>query len=512
LLRLGKPTAGKRLRRVYSTWRILGLVAEPEPSRAANGRLPARLSRRGFLAGAAGGALGAAGVYELVDRFATPPARAATSSLPAEQHVLDGVRTIVDNKVEVLVPPLHHEVVTFQLQTGTDRRELEEAQALLTESLAALDAEYAPTPAGLGVTVGWGLPYFRTYVPGPAARYLPVDRRASKAKRRMVRVLLDAVRFPSDPQDTILESNDAVVLLRSDHLDAIEDAAGALTRLGIWRSTSIRRGFAGGGFDGRVSLPKQMALAAGIPGADRISDNAELFLGFTSSQKAGLGPRRIANIETLGYSDGGLRGYFRRGTTMHLSHLFEDLEAWYRLPFQQRGDMAFQPGLAETSDPEDVLTFPPNPSVGPSDVADNVTDCRVRGRIGHAASLQPATRLQRDVRGSNGTLYKRGTPVPQRADFNTLDNPFFWSAEPERDRMSSSPAAGLHFVVFHPTSDDFHRARLAMDGVFPNGTRLRFPPRAPAQGINSVLHTTHRQNFLVPPRRHRSFPLAELVR
>jgi hypothetical protein len=25
-----------------------------------------------------------------------------------------------------------------------------------------------------------------------------------------------------------------------------------------------------------------------------------------------------------------------------------------------------------------------------------------------------------------------------------------------------------------------------------------------------VLSTTHRQNFLVPPRRHRAFPLAEL--
>jgi len=25
-----------------------------------------------------------------------------------------------------------------------------------------------------------------------------------------------------------------------------------------------------------------------------------------------------------------------------------------------------------------------------------------------------------------------------------------------------------------------------------------------------VLTTTHRQNFLVPPRRHRSFPLSEL--
>jgi hypothetical protein len=29
--------------------------------------------------------------------------------------------------------------------------------------------------------------------------------------------------------------------------------------------------------------------------------------------------------------------------------------------------------------------------------------------------------------------------------------------------------------------------------------------------MNSVLRTTHRQNFLVPPRKHRSFPLAELL-
>ena len=30
-------------------------------------------------------------------------------------------------------------------------------------------------------------------------------------------------------------------------------------------------------------------------------------------------------------------------------------------------------------------------------------------------------------------------------------------------------------------------------------------------GINSVMEATHRQNFLVPPRSRRSFPLAKLV-
>jgi hypothetical protein len=50
-----------------------------------------------------------------------------------------------------------------------------------------------------------------------------------------------------------------------------------------------------------------------------------------------------------------------------------------------------------------------------------------------------------------------------------------------------------------------------MDGVLPDGTKLYFEPRDRGQGFNSVLRTTHRQNFLVPPRAHRSFPLVELL-
>ena len=46
-----------------------------------------------------------------------------------------------------------------------------------------------------------------------------------------------------------------------------------------------------------------MAVAAQIPGADLIPETSELFLGFTSTQRAGMGPGRIANFETLGYVD-----------------------------------------------------------------------------------------------------------------------------------------------------------------------------------------------------------------
>jgi hypothetical protein len=43
----------------------------------------------------------------------------------------------------------------------------------------------------------------------------------------------------------------------------------------------------------------------------------------------------------------------------------------------------------------------------------------------------------------------------------------------------------------------------------PDAARDEAPPSG--QGMNSVLHTTHRQNFLIPPRQHRSFTLAELL-
>ena len=72
------------------------------------------------------------------------------------------------------------------------------------------------------------------------------------------------------------------------------------------------------------------------------------------------------------------------------------------------------------------------------------------------------------------------------------------------------PAAGLHFLIFNPTSDDFRRTRLAMDGVLPGRPGLGFETGSLGPGFNSILVTTHRQNFLVPPRAHRSFPLSEL--
>ena len=190
--------------------------------------------------------------------------------------------------------------------------------------------------------------------------------------------------------------------------------------------TSIRRGFAGGGFEGRRSLPKRMALAAGVRGAELIPDTAELFLGFTSTQRAGLGPPRIANLETLGFADMSRSDYFRGGTHMALSHIFENLEAWY-LDFDhaERVATTFRPGLRVREGVQTVRQ-------APKDVADGASvarDFRREGAIGHSSALQTTSRLQEDVVGADGVRYPKGTAIPHRADFNTLDNPFAWSAD-----------------------------------------------------------------------------------
>jgi hypothetical protein len=454
-------------------------------------------TRRELLAGAAVGALGVAGVgaYELVDRVARrPPPRPLVAVPPPEQHLLEGVGVVSRAGVEVLVPPLHHAVVTGSIDL--DRSELRGAQAALAGVLDGLDGDYPASPAGLGVTVAWGLPYFERFVPAAAARYLPYDRRAGRP------ALLPPRRFPSDPVNTVLERNDVAVLLRSDLRAHVDDAIDRVEHAGAFRVTSLRRGFVGT-VEGD-SLPRQMAIAANVPGAELIPAGSELFLGFTSTQRAAFGPGTIANLESLGYVD--LRGsdYFRQGTHMHLSHLTEDLESWYvNFLFGERVETAFRPGLVV---PDHTQTVNQGPDQA-SDSAQVRAAFRRTGRIGHSASIQTTSRLQADVVAADGTRYRKGTAVPIRADFNTLDNPFAYSNQPAE--LGTGPMAGLHFVVFNPSSDDFERNRLAMDGVLPDGT-LPLAARSRAQGFNSILSTTHRQNFLVPPRRHRSFPLVEL--
>jgi hypothetical protein len=246
-----------------------------------------------------------------------------------------------------------------------------------------------------------------------------------------------------------------------------------------------------------------MALAANIPGAELIVDGVQMFLGFTSTQRAAMAPDRISSFETLpGQTDQKPGSYWAGGAAMHLSHLDEDVERWWR-------DVAFTDQLRSMTRPG--LSVPDKTYVIAEDISRVETAADVRsdlarfGGVGHSATLQTVTRLQKDVRDAYGGIRPRGAAIVSRADFNTLDNPFATPA------AGAAPAAGVHFVAFAPSTDLFNRARRAMDGALGDGSSLPIDARSPAQGFNAFIQATHRQNYVVPPRAHRSFPLAELL-
>ncbi len=365
-------------------------------------------------------------------------------ALPPEQHLIQGLRVIVDNDVAVLVPPLHHQVVTANLRVGRGKKELVAAQRSLEAALRRIEAHYPPTPAGLGVIVSWGTQYFRRYLPSLGGRsypdYLPVDLGASRTAGTTVPAFEDVGRFPSDPSGLVLEQNEVCFVFQSDSLERISAGAQEIFRplAGLFEITSIRKGFVGGGFEGSPGLPKTMAIRAGVPAAYLIPERAELFLGFTSTQKSSLGPDRIANLETLpGFTDQWPSGYFRNGTTMHLSHLYEDLDNWYRSnDFTQRVWLATDASRAANNVLDGTLTLPEGrDDIQTEELVERFAPDAQSGLVGHSASIQPVNRLQADIRDNYGTLRPAGTSILQRIDFNTLDNPFFWTSKRRVDRL-----------------------------------------------------------------------------
>src|SRR6266516_1604396 len=465
-----------------------------------------RFGRRDFLKGATAvtlGAMAARGVYEVLDGAGGGPARAWAAAAVRrlqEQYLVDQIEVILDNGVTVAIPPLHNDVFTAKLKSNLtwSASALKNAQRRVEGALAAVEKPYSSTAAGLTMVIGWGLPFFRTFVPSLMGTYLPADLALTGSGPKQYAVL-DAIGFRSDSSAIVSGAERAL----------FEDQNSGAYIGDLFELTSKRIGFLGRGF-GTRSIAKTLAQAAGVPGADSIPDNAQLTMGFTSTQTQALGPDNIVSFETLpGITDQWPSGYFAAGCAMHLSHLFLDIGVWYRsFDYAARVSRMLSPRVEVPTDQATVTI--PN---GPAQVStmDQVMQDAAGGLLGHNALLQQAARLGANVTDNYGRLRPKGTSVPLREDFNTLDDPFFWS--PETGFVTAN-APGMHFVAFLPASRLFHRARRAMDGVMPDGTNFREAPYSISDennGINARIRASHRQNYLIPPRRHRSFPLVELL-
>ena len=304
---------------------MAGLVKiEPQQSRRASDQEAVRRGRRGGRSAQRGSTTSSTASRP------RPSGRACGSSL-SEQHVLGRPQVIVDNGVEVVVPPLHHEVVTARLNVEPAAAELAEARATLSETLQELDRATSPRRKGCrSASAGGSL--LHALRPRLAEAHLPVDRPRVESGGRAGPRVIDAIRFPSDPEDLILEGNDVAIFLRSDSMDFIADGSARPLRRG--EGALLDHEHPPGLRRRRLRREPEPAEADGDGGGDRRRRahprHGRALPRLHLDAEGGARPAGDRELrDAAGYTTSSPTATSSEGTAMHLSHLFEDVEAWY---------------------------------------------------------------------------------------------------------------------------------------------------------------------------------------
>lgn len=483
-----------------------------------------RLTRRTLLARAA--QLGvAASTLSALDVLGVAPLRTAlaatTSTLPEVQFQIEKylAPSFTREGVRVRFGPAYTLFATFSLSRTPTLAD----QAKLSSALSAVEAAYPFTHAGVFTTIAYGVPYFER-LPGGMAGSLVASHMPRLKEETARYVLEEAVPSPTDvsPQNpgvtkarfqvpVQIESNDVLITLRSDSSAILDEVlawlCGETTTLagsavgpsgleGLLTCTSRRLMFV------KQGLPRQIAEGHGLPYAECINPASPMWMGFVSQQTGGSGPAPIVTF--LGNTSAHMttakaRDYFDHGSIQHLSHVIEDLAQFYERPgetYIRRAAEMFgaapvpRQGNADQftngGGPAFISNLPAGASVAQREAEGSGT-FDGQGHLGHLVALQRTSRAT------------DGTPLHIRADgpgYDSLDVP------------DGSEQPKLHFSIFVPTADFFRTMRRSQAST---DLAQKYGVPARNQGLERFMTATRRQNFLVPPRRHRSFPLVELA-
>jgi hypothetical protein len=456
------------------------------------------------------------------------PAVAAQDALPDIQFdigkYISAPRTI-DNIV-VQLPPVNTSFLTAQLTRTPTKQD----QAAFTKALAALETNYPFAAGGVMTFVAYGIPYFNRLPGSLVAGNIP--RLASNHNRS---VLEEAVPSPTDVSPSnpgivkqtfnvpvAIEHNDVLITIRGDDSSYVADVVswfGGSNRLsgrsvpspvpGLLRFTSSRAMFA------QLGLPRYVAGVNNLPFAPFLQPNSPMWMGFADQQVHGSGPAAIttfvgnasARLTTAQPGD-----YFDNGSIQHLAHDILDMNQFFDLDsddnpgddgtFTERVQYMFRsnppPSLGNTDQFTNGggPTFLENTFQGTNDA---VNSAKGIGTLPDPVTGQPEHRmghlstLQRSSRAADGT------PIHVRMDgpgFDAMDVP----------DGSSQPK--LQFTIFVPSADFFTTMR---SNQAAQDLSKQFAIDQNDNGLERFITATRRQNYLVPPRRHRAFPLIELT-
>jgi hypothetical protein len=424
------------------------------------------------------------------------------------------------------MPPVHTLFITARLNRTPTKAD----QTNLAQALATIESTYQFQASGIFTFIAYGIPYFNR-LPGGLNGTLVSSHMPRLSSNNSRFVLEEAVPSPTDVSSANpgitkktfnvpvrIENNDILITLRTDNPTIMTDVTGWLggnNRLhgntvtspnlftsGLATMTSSRAMFAGFG------LPRNMAETHGFSYSQRINSDSPMWMGFTDQHTNGAGPAPIATFagnSSAHVTTARAGDYFDNGSIQHLSHNIEDLAQFYATAaqdppdgetYQERVQYMFRSNPIPSLGNSDQFNngggpaHLPNNFQGVNDASNNaraINTFNGEHRMGHLSGLQRSSRAA------------DGTPMHVRMDGPGLDN---------LDVPDGSAQPKLQFTVFVPTAEFFRVMRVnqaSLDLVNANGVADE------DNGLERFLTATRRQNFLLPPRRNRAFPLIELT-
>ena len=474
------------------------------------------MSRRTVLKlGTLGLAASTFGILEANHWFSHRVAHAAPATLPDIQYDISQYIAPVQKIDGVLFHfgPVHTLFITAKLSRTPAKND----RQTLAQALDTIESVYPFSPSGVFTFVSYGLPYFNRLPAHLVAAHMP--RLLSDNSRY---ALEEAIPGPTDVSPlnpgitkqtfnvpVVIESNDVLFTLRSDSLANLQSILAWLKGSntlngnpvpspafnGLFQFTSTRLLFL------QMGSPRKIADQHQLPYASSINPHSPMWLGFADQQVAGSGPAAITTFQgnrSATFTDATASSYFYNGSIQHFSHVILDAAQFYAStePYTERCQYMFRsnpiPSVGYTDQYKNGggPTFLHNRYQGPNDALANA---EASGTYQHKHRMGHLTALQRSSRASNGT------PIHIRMDgpgFDAMDVP------------GGTQQPKLQFTIFVPTADFFKTMRTnqaSLDLV------NKYHVQDDDNGLERFLTATRRQNFLVPPRAHRAFPLVELT-
>jgi hypothetical protein len=480
-----------------------------------------RLTRRRALQSGVAGMI--ASIAGLSGRVAAPrrveASDAPPASLPNIQFDIDSYLTPAsdfDGTLFQLGP-----VFTLFVTAALSRNPTTIDQNALGSALQTIEEAYPFSPGGVFSCLSYGVPYF-IRLPGGTDGALVSEHMPALLMNESRYALEEAVPSPTDVSTrnpgivkqsfnipVSIEQNDLLFTLRSDNLDNLTDVAAWLSGSNslagtatpppaiqdLLKITSLRVMFV------QPGLPRRIADDEQLPYAGRIHPQSPLWMGFASQQADSIGSAASATFDGTAaarFTTASAGDYFAGGAIQHLSHIILDLGQWFGddQPYLERVQQMFRSNPPPSHGVSDQFTngggptYLPNAFAGRDDARQNaIGELTLDGarRIGHSSALQRASR------GADGK------PFHVRVDGAGFDN---------MDSPSGEDLPKLHFSIFMPSAESFERMRR-----YQAATDLAGAYNVPSRhnGIERFFTATRRQNFLVPSRQHRAFPLVELI-